>query len=235
MSIFVTGDIHGTLDIGKLITYFEGKENLSKDDYLIICGDVAVCGFNADEEKNTREILRNLPVTTLFCEGNHEYFPSLNSYAIEEWHGGKVHMIEDDIIHLMRGQIYDIDGLSFLVCGGAYSTYTPNRIEEVSWFPEEEIPSEEEYREMWNNLDAAGNKVDYIITHTGPDEVLEELGFPAEEEASRQTREFQDIADNVDFKGWYFGHMHVDEDVCDIYHCRYQDIDEIEYEIEYKK
>ena len=47
MSFIISGDIHGTLDIGKLVKFFEGREEeYSKEDYLIICGDVGVCGFS---------------------------------------------------------------------------------------------------------------------------------------------------------------------------------------------
>ena len=58
------------------------------EDYLIICGDVGVCGFSASDEAETRNILRNLPVTTLFVDGNHENFEQLNSYSVETWNGG---------------------------------------------------------------------------------------------------------------------------------------------------
>lgn len=38
--IYVTGDIHADLDIGKLsMDKFPQQRSLSKEDYLIICGD----------------------------------------------------------------------------------------------------------------------------------------------------------------------------------------------------
>ncbi len=43
MAFVVAGDTHGTLDIGKLVNYFDNYEgSYSKDDYLIILGDVGV-------------------------------------------------------------------------------------------------------------------------------------------------------------------------------------------------
>lgn len=122
MSIVITGDTHGTFDIGKVVRYFnEHEDEYTRDDYLIICGDVGICGFSAAYEANTRAVFRSLPVTTLFIDGNHENFEQLNSYAVEQWNGGKVHIIEDNMIHLMRGQIFTIDGLKFFTFGGAYS------------------------------------------------------------------------------------------------------------------
>ena len=115
MSIYITGDTHGTFDLRKVVYFFKGREEeFSRDDYLIICGDVGVCGFMASDEAKTRDILRNLPVTVLFVDGNHENFEQLNSYAVETWNGGKVHFIESNIIHLMRGQVFEIDGKKFL-------------------------------------------------------------------------------------------------------------------------
>ena len=108
MSIVITGDTHGTFDIGKVVRYFnEHEDEYTRDDCLIICGDVGICGFSAAYEANTRAVFRSLPVTTLFIDGNHENFEQLNSYAVEQWNGGKVHIIEDNMIHLMRGQIFD--------------------------------------------------------------------------------------------------------------------------------
>lgn len=114
MSFVVAGDIHGTKDIGKLIRFFNEHEGeYTEDDYLIIVGDVAVCGFVSSDERETRRILKELPVTVLFIDGNHENFEMLNSYPVDKWNGGKVHFIDNDIIHLMRGQIFEIDGIRF--------------------------------------------------------------------------------------------------------------------------
>ena len=83
MSFIIFGDIHGTLDISKIVKFFnEHESEYTTDDYLIICGDVGVCGFSVSDEAETRKILRNLPVTTLFVDGNHENFEQLNSYSV---------------------------------------------------------------------------------------------------------------------------------------------------------
>lgn len=42
--IYVTGDTHANIDIEKLnTTKFPQQKNLTKDDYLIICGDFGLC------------------------------------------------------------------------------------------------------------------------------------------------------------------------------------------------
>ncbi len=223
--ILVCGDTHGLHDAGKLEYFFNQQEHdYTKDDYLIICGDVAVCGFDAKRSEATRQFLMDLPVTVLFVDGNHEHHAHLNEYPVEIWNGGKVHMITEDIIHLMRGQIYEIDGRKIFTFGGAYSIDKAYRTEGIDWF-EEELPSAEEYDEGWANLEANDYAVDFVFTHTCPSEVMAEIGFGGGfKKADRQTDEFQNMADSMDFKHWFFGHFHVDDDVDDMYHCLMENV-----------
>ena len=65
-------------------------------------------------EKYWLDWLDNKNFTTLFVDGNHENFTRLYNYPVEEWHGGKVHKIRDSVIHLMRGEIFDIDNKKYL-------------------------------------------------------------------------------------------------------------------------
>ena len=228
MSFIISGDTHGTLDIKKVVDFFEGKDGeYTKDDYLIILGDVGVCGFNPEEEKETRKILRDLPVTTLFIDGNHEHFRHLNSYPVEEWNGGKVHVIERNIIHLMRGQIFDIDGTSFFTFGGAYSVDKWCRREGISWFSEE-IPNRFEIDEGWFNLEKRNFKVDYILSHTAPTDVAAAMcyGEMSDDEIALR-RYLQRVADNTEFNAWYFGHFHEDSEVEDTFFCLFEKIVEL--------
>ena len=59
-------------------------------------------------------------------------------------------------------------------------------------------------------MKAHGYAVDYIISHTGPYEVISELGYETQEEAREQIGFLQNVADQVDFGDWYFGHFHID-------------------------
>ncbi len=225
MAFIITGDTHGTLDIDKVERFFgEHEGEYTEDDYLIICGDVGVCGFSPDVEKETRRILQEIPVTVLFIDGNHEHHERLNDLPVDEWMGGKVHFVESSIIHLMRGQVYEIDGVRFFTFGGAYSVDRYMRTQGIDWFPEE-IPTCEEYEEGLDNLEVCGYKVDYIITHTAPREVAAALGYgeeSADEVALR--RYLQQIADEVDYKKWFFGHFHEDEVIEDIFVALYDDV-----------
>ena len=225
MSFIISGDTHGTLDIGKIIKFFEENEgNFNEDDYLIICGDVGVCGFSGSDEAKVREVYRNFPVTTLFVDGNHENFEHLNAYEIDYWCGGKVHFIESRLIHLMRGQVFEFNGARFFTFGGAYSIDRKYRIPGVSWFSEE-IPTIEEYNEGWENLKRVDFQVDYILSHNGPSEVVAAMGFGEISDEEVEMRKYlQSVADNTEFTAWYFGHYH--EDVCveDMFYCLYDEL-----------
>ena len=228
MRVVLSGDTHGTLDISKVIDFFNEHDGFTRDDYLIILGDVAVCGFSKEDEMQTKDVLNELPVTVLFIDGNHENFSELNSYDVEQWNGGKVHFIRDNIIHLMRGQVFNIGGKKFFTFGGAYSIDRDTRIKDYTWFPEE-IPTDEEYEEGLANLEKNDFEVDYILTHTGPSEAVSYMGYGewADEEVTLR-KYLQRIADNTDFKAWYFGHFHEDAEIEDTFYCLYEDLVELD-------
>lgn len=213
--IFLTGDTHGNIDLQKLINFANQRPDLTKDDYLIICGDWGVLW---DNESSTweKDLLRQydaFPWTTLFIDGNHENFQRLNALPVEEWHGGKIHRVTDSVLHLMRGQVFTFAGREFFVFGGAESPDKVNRTPYKSWWPEEE-PSPREEMEAVRNLDQHGWKVDTVITHTLPgkyiNQVFRRSGFSVQDEAAR----FLDqVEAELTYERWYCGHLHVDREV----------------------
>lgn len=214
---FITGDTHCTHDFYKLTNWYFNKDNelgLTKDDYLIICGDFGVIWNDEYEfEKYLLDWYNDKPWTTLFVDGNHEGFTRLNSYPVEEWNGGKVHCIKDSVYHLMRGQVFEIDGRKFFAMGGANSHDKERRIEGESWWAEE-LPSEEERAEAIANLTKHNWKVDYVITHEAPTHIADYL-ICEKRDYTRGLDEYMnwledEIAMKLDFKQWYHGHYHID-------------------------
>lgn len=139
-------------------------------------------------------------------------------------------MISDSIIHLMRGQVYTINGKTFFTFGGAQSHDKWHRKEGISWWARE-MPSDEEYEEGFANLAKVDNKVDYIITHCGPDCVLNELRdsgkLPKGIIHDKLTNYHQIVSKTVDFKTWFMGHYHQDMDI-DNYSLLYDWVEEID-------
>ena len=216
-SIYITGDLHGDYDIRKLtVKKFPDQKDLTKDDYLIVCGDFGMVWDDSRRDLYWRKWLNNRNFTTLFVDGNHENFDLLEEYPITEWNGGKVQFIDDSIIHLMRGQVYTINGQKFFTMGGGTSVDRTSRKEGKSWWPQEQ-PSEDEYIEANNNLEKHNWKVDYVITHTTSLRIMNgPLWYPKEN--TKLNEFFNDLEVRLDYKYWYFGHFHHDKDFVD-YKC----------------
>ena len=105
--IYATGDLHGNA-LRFQPEYFPEQAEMTKDDYMIVCGDFGFV-WNGDKTDDAQlGKLEALPFTVLFVDGNHENFDALNEYPIEQWHGGKVHKIRPHVIHLMRGQAFEL-------------------------------------------------------------------------------------------------------------------------------
>ena len=209
--IYITGDTHGPIDIHKLNKRYFDDSTLTKKDYLIICGDFGLVWDKSSEEQFWLNWLNEKNYTTLFIDGNHENHSLLNSYPVEIWNGGKIHKIRDSVFHLMRGQVFTINNHTFFTMGGADSVDKDWRTPGKSWWPEE-MPSDEEYIEANLNLYNYENEVDYIITHTAPTSIVNQL-IPEIKPPDRLTDFLEDIKKSVKYKHWYFGHFHDDRDI----------------------
>ena len=154
MSIFVTGDIHASYDIAKLSESCFDTAGLTKDDYMIICGDFGLVWNNSASEQYWLRWLDARPFTTLFVDGNHEGFSLLNSLPETTWNGGAVHQVATSVLHLKRGQLFNIDGYRIFTMGGATSSEydRTHRIQGKTWFTEE-IPNEQERAKALETLD----------------------------------------------------------------------------------
>lgn len=235
--IYVTGDCHQNFRKFNTKIFPEQKE-MTKEDYVIICGDFGGV-WNKEvenkEEKHLLDWLEEKPFTTLFVDGNHENFDRLYSYPVELWHGGKVHKIRPSVIHLMRGQIYEIDGKSFFTFGGASShdiesgildpedpdfkekkkwldrEWRSYRVNHITWWAQE-LPSEEEMQEGRANLAAHDNQVDFIVTHccaTSTQMLIDAQKLKPDIE----TDYLEEIKRTIQFKKWLFGHYHDNRNV----------------------
>lgn len=120
--IYFTGDTHGDFIRFSTDRFPEGR-NCTKEDYVIILGDFGgVWKLKEDSaERYWLNWLDSKPWTTLFIDGNHENHARLDAMPVEEWHGGKTHRLRPSIIHLMRGQVFDIGGYCMFAFGGACS------------------------------------------------------------------------------------------------------------------
>lgn len=235
--IYITGDCHCDFTRFNTENFPEQKE-MTKEDYVIICGDFGGVWDKNNSSKNEKwwlDWLESKQFTTLFVDGNHENFDRIYAFPVEKWNGGNVHRVRPSVIHLMRGQVFNIDGLKFFAFGGARShdisggilepddskykikkkqldkRLEPYRINHINWWTDE-MPTASEMEEGRKNLEMQGNIVDIIVTHCCSSSTQACLGagiFAPDD----LTKYFQGIRETIKFKKWYFGHYHDNKNV----------------------
>ena len=246
--IFVTGDTHGDYTRFKTDIFPEQKE-MTKADFVVICGDFGIWD-TSNQSKYWFDWLEKKSFTTLFVDGNHENYDILNNYPIEKWNGGNVHFIRPSVIHLMRGQLFEIAGKRIFTMGGASShdindgILEPDdsnfkkkkalldkqgkymyRINHRSWW-REELPSEAEYATAQSTLESCGWRVDYIFTHCAPSSILELLGDGIYK-PDALTDFHEEVCQRCEFDYWFFGHYHENRHIGRKYVLLYEQIIEL--------
>ena len=93
-------------------------KKLDKGDTLIVCGDFGFVWDGSPKEKKLLDYLGSRKYTVAFVDGTHENYDLLKKYRMTVWNGGRVHRISGNLFHLMRGQIYTIEGLRIFTFGG---------------------------------------------------------------------------------------------------------------------
>ena len=105
---------------------------------LIVCGDFGYIFDGGKTEKQVIDYLATRRFVTAFVDGTHDNLTTINKARVTYWHGGMVHRIKGNLIHLMRGQIFEIEGNSFFTFGGGESNDKDMRIASGNWWREEE-------------------------------------------------------------------------------------------------
>ena len=214
------------------------------------------------KEKHDLDWLDARSFTTVFVPGNHENYDRLtgckdekligswyyakmpeaekekfrNGYPRKSWHGGTVREIRPSVLMLEPG-VFDIDGFSCLVYGGAKSYDIADgildpadfrtqesfkkackawqkaekefRVKGISWW-EQEMPGTEVEEQVLKAAAERGNQVDFILTHEAAVSDYALLGY---HEASRINYFLQELKERLKYRHWYFGHYHDNVDL----------------------
>ncbi len=234
--IYITGDCHGDFRRFNRECFPEQKE-MNREDTVIILGDFGGVWDYRGENSNERywlDWLEKKPYTTIFVDGNHENHVRLAEYPVREWKGGLVHEIRPHVLHLMRGEVFLLEGLKIFAFGGASShdirdgildpvedarlikkwsrmPFKMFRVNGVSWW-KEELPSEEEMRRGKENLKKHDNQVDYIISHSPSASVAAMMGFGTQKQ-DVLTEYLEEIRQSIPYRRHFCGHLHMDRQV----------------------
>lgn len=194
--IYLLSDVHSNPDFPGLKKYLsEAKE----DDLLIILGDTELNFEKSVKNKLFTEEFLKADKKIAIVDGNHDNFEYLHSFPEEEWNGGTVGRLTDNIVFLKRGNAYKINGMSFFVFGGCKSS--PKWKEMGLWFEGEE-PTDSQLALAYETIKSNNFSFDYILTHKY--ESVNSHGTPCQK--LRELTSY--IEENVSYKAWYSGHWH---------------------------
>ena len=227
---YITGDTHGNFN---RINYFCERFETSKEDILCILGDAGINYYLNKKDYMLKQVLQDMPITFFCIHGNHEERPfNISTYITKKWNGGIVYYEEEfpNILFAKDGEIYNINGKSILVIGGAYSVDKEYRLlKGWSWFKDEQ-PSKEIVKYIEKQI-TKQRHFDIVLTHTCPIKTEPRhmfLPFIDQSKVDKTTELLlQRIADWITFDSWYFGHFHGRWDNGK-YHMLFEDYVEVE-------
>ena len=212
--VYLTGDIHG--DPERVVQFCLSMKP-RRTDTIILLGDVAANYTGGQRDAWVKLTLEKLKINILCIHGNHEMRPStIESYKLKEWCGGMV-WHEEAYPHLLfakDGEIYTIEGKSYLAIGGAYSVDKSYRIERnYGWWADEQ-PSKEIKRYVESQIDKV-KRVDYVLSHTCPFKYEPREAFLNcidQSTVDDSTERWLDmIEEKLEYKLWFCGHWHIDK------------------------
>lgn len=219
--VYVTGDMHG--DLERL--YDKEFRKLKRGDVLIVCGDFGYIFDGSKTEKQVIDFFAKKKFITAFVEGTHDNLDTIYRSRTTVWKGGMVHRIKGNLLHLMRGQIFEIEGKSFFTFGGGESIDKDMRIESGKWWRGEE-PSPHEMAEGAKILDDHGCTVDFIITHEPPSLVKSAILLRRghTDRVNKLNGYFEEIGRSCSFGHWYFGSLHEDKRITEHHTCVFKKV-----------
>lgn len=232
--IYITGDVHGDFTRFSKNRPFWKHCKPTENDYVIICGDFGLAWEFDEILDYALNFYASRPYTLLWVQGNNENYNLIEKYALSEWNGGKVrHIIQDKVILLERGQVFNIEGKRFFTFGGADSFDIEGRVldkrdprfserrkeaersgipyrivGELWWW--QELPMNYQMQEGRNNLEKVGYCVDYVITHCLPSSKQKEIGLKRgiTYYDNVLTDYFEEIDLKLQYDTWFCGHYH---------------------------
>ena len=210
--IFFTGDIHGNVNG---VAAFINKVHPTMEDVIVLLGDVGANYYNGRKDYLMKQWLNDSGTRFLCIHGNHEMRPvHVSGYIETEWCGGKGWLQPEypNLVFAKDGEIYTMNGLRYLVIGGAYSVDKYYRLSRGwSWWPDEQ-PSAAIKRKVESVLASRGRQADIVLSHTTPLSLEPReafLPFIDQRTVDTSTEEWLDaIERRLDYKRWYAGHFH---------------------------
>jgi predicted phosphodiesterase len=232
MNVMISGDIHGSTDIRKLSNSAIRTKFGHLPDVLICAGDFGFPWSNNPENAEDnyyRRWFEQKPYKVIVVLGNHENYARILALPLVELYGAKVRQYGSNIFFVEKNEVLTIGSKTFYCFGGASSYDKESRVIWMSWWPEEDA-TYGDYIALKEKVQKFP-KVDYVVTHTCPEQWVPLLGSEFDTLDNCPTRKVLDeLATLIQYDAWFFGHFHKDRQVGDKAFCLYQTLKELSYE-----
>lgn len=211
--VYFTGDIHGNPEsIGRFFEKIKPQQN----DVIVLLGDVGANYYGNRRDKLLKDYLNSFGCDFLCIHGNHEMRPSAELGYMEIcWHDGKAFQQPEypHVIFAKDGEIYSLNGLRYLVIGGAYSVDKYYRLmRHWNWWADEQ-PSEE--IKAYVEQQIKDKPFDIVLSHTCPfkyEPVEMFMSGINQNTVDDSTERWLDkLEEQIAYKAWFCGHWHTDK------------------------
>lgn len=156
-NFILAGDWHGSkYQAGKVVE----RAIQSNAKVIFQLGDFGIWDVDMQFPRRLNNLLQDSGITLYFVDGNHENFPLLYTFPIEE---DGTRKIASNIFHLPRGFRFEMAGLRVMALGGAASIDLNFREEGESWWSEESLTDADIRKAV------EGGKVDVMLCHDSPE------------------------------------------------------------------
>lgn len=150
LGVFIIGDTHGFFKV------FHELKKIGDPNIPMLFIHVGDFGFWPDHMDSYPT---DFPWPVYFIDGNHDYYPWMREYK-------EITEVRNNLFFVPRGSTMEIKGKTFGFMGGAFSPDLVYRQKDVDWWPTEEEVSENDIQKL------IGKKIDVLITHTPPTNVI---------------------------------------------------------------
>lgn len=197
MKNLIIGDIHA--DIDNLEKLF-GIAVLNDCDKIFQLGDFGVFPHLPEYSNflpNVSALATKFNIPLYFIKGNHDNHEILCKYT-------EITELHPNVFFIPNCVKFEIDGISVIGVGGAYSIDKHHRKEGVDWWRDEEISTKDVYEAMRLGF------VDIILSHDAPvtSNIDDYCDFYPIAETWENRRKLQAIVDEVCPKMLIHGHYH---------------------------